>query len=55
MHKFDYSFLQNGLLPAKLLNISIDIYRLGDLSRERKAKFVDAFAELQAIAKVQLK
>ena len=53
MHKFDYSFLQNGLLPAELLNISIDIYRLGDLSRERKAKFVDAFAELQAIAKVQ--
>ena len=28
MHIFDYSFLQNGLLPAGLLNITTDIYTL---------------------------
>ena len=26
MHIFDYSFLQNGLLPAGILNITTDIY-----------------------------
>lgn len=26
MHIFGYSFLQNGLLPAGLLNITADIY-----------------------------
>ena len=26
MHKFDYSFLDYGTLPAQLLNIATDIY-----------------------------
>ena len=28
MHRFDYSFLDNGMLPAGLLNITTDIYSL---------------------------
>ena len=26
MHRFDYSFLDNGMLPAGLLNITADIF-----------------------------
>ena len=29
MHRFDYSFLDNGMLPAGLLNITADIYSPG--------------------------
>ena len=29
MHRFDYSFLDNGMLPAGLLNITSDIYSPG--------------------------
>lgn len=53
MHVFDYSFLQNGLLPAGLLNITADIYTLRIMALYRKEQFVDIFTELQAIAKVQ--
>lgn len=53
MHKFDYSFLHNGMLPAGLLNITADIYTLRVMALDRKEKFADAFTELAAIAKVQ--
>lgn len=53
MHRFDYSFLDNGMLPAGLLNITTDIYSLRALSWSRKDQFSDAFTELAAIAKVQ--
>ena len=53
MHIFDYSFLQNGLLPAGLLNITADIYTLRVMALDRKEQFVDVFTELEAIAKVQ--
>ena len=53
MHIFDYSFLQNGLLPAGLLNITTDIYTLRVMASDRKEQFVDVFTELEAIAKVQ--
>ena len=46
MHRFDYSFLDNGMLPAGLLNITTDIYSLRAMSS-------DVFTELAAIAKVQ--
>ena len=29
MHRFDYSFLDNGMLPAGLLSITADIYSPG--------------------------
>lgn len=37
MHIFDYSFLQNGLLPAGLLNITTDKYiACNGIGSERK-------------------
>ena len=53
MHRFDYSFLDNGMLPAGLLNITTDIYSLRAMSWNRKDQFADVFTELAAIAKVQ--
>jgi Fic family protein len=53
MHIFDYSFLDNGMLPAGLINITTDIYSLRETARNRKDNFVDVFTELAAIAKVQ--
>ena len=53
MHKTDYSFLNNGMLPAGLLNITADIYSLRALSWSRKNQFADVSSALAAIAKVQ--
>ena len=53
MHKFDYSLLQKGLLPAGLLNITTDIYSLRVMALDRKEKHIDVFTELESIAKVQ--
>lgn len=53
MHRFDYSFLDNGMLHAGLLNITLDIYTLRAMSWSRKDQFADVFTELAAIAKVQ--
>ena len=53
MHRFDYSFLDNGMLPAALFNITSDIYSLRALSWSRKDQFSDVFTTLAAIAKVQ--
>ena len=53
MRKFDYSFLNNGLLPAKLINITSAIYSLKTGSEIRKDEFEKIFTELEKIAKVQ--
>ena len=53
MHRFDYSFLDNGMLPSGLLNITSDIYSLRAMSWSRKDQFADVFTALAAIAKVQ--
>ncbi len=53
MHRFDYSFLYNGLLPAELLNLTIDIYSLSAMARDRKEQFADVFTQLERVAKVQ--
>lgn len=53
MHKFDYSFLDNGLLPANLINLTTDIYSLRTASDVRKADNEKVFTELVKIAKVQ--
>ena len=52
MHRFDYSFLHNGMLPAGLLNITVDIYILRVKALDRKEQYMDVFTELAAIAKV---
>lgn len=53
MHRFDYSFLHNGMLPAGLLNITADIYAMRVMALDRKEQFANVFTELANIAKVQ--
>lgn len=53
MRRFDYSFLNNGLLPAGLLNLTSNIYSLKTMAGSRKEEYARVFTELEAIAKVQ--
>ncbi len=53
MRKFDYGFLDNGLLPANLVNITGGIYSLRTAAGIRKAEFRTVFSELESVAKVQ--
>lgn len=53
MRKFDYSFLNNGLLPANLVNLTANISALKTMAGVRKEEFTQIFTELEAVAKVQ--
>ena len=53
MRKFDYSFLNNGLLPAKLTNLTAAIYSLKTASNIKKEDFENIFTELEKVAKIQ--
>lgn len=53
MKKFDYSFLDNGLLPTKLVNITGTIYSLKTGANIRKDEYEKIFTELEKIAVVQ--
>ncbi len=53
MKKFDYSFLKNGLLPAKLVNLTSGIYSLKTMANLRKEEYEKIFTELESIAKIQ--
>ena len=53
MKKFDYSFLDNGLLPANLINLTGLIYSLKTGAEIRKYEYEKIFTELEKIAKVQ--
>ena len=53
MHRFDYSFLDNGMLPAGLINITADIYSLRAMSLNRESQFSTVYSELAAVAKIQ--
>lgn len=53
MRRFDYSFLNNGLLPAKLINLTSDIASLKTMAGVRKEEYVQIFTELEAVAKIQ--
>ena len=53
MHKFDYSFLKNGLLPAELVNVTSSIASLKTMAEYRKSDYRQVFTELEKIAKVQ--
>lgn len=53
MRKFDYSFLENGMLPANLINITGDIYSLRTAAGIRKKEYMTVYTELEAVAKVQ--
>lgn len=53
MRRFDYSFLNNGLLPASLVNITGGIYSLRSSAKNRKEEYSKIFTELEVVAKVQ--
>lgn len=53
MRKFDYSFLDNGQLPAGLVNLTSSIYELKTMAGVRKAEYAAIFTELESIAKIQ--
>lgn len=53
MRKFDYSFLNNGLLPANLVNLTSAIYSLKTMAGVRKDEYEKIFIELEKIAIVQ--
>ena len=53
MHKFDYSFLNNGLLPAQMVNLTANIASLKTAAGFRKLKHLQVFTELEAVARVQ--
>lgn len=53
MRKFDYSFLDNGLLPAGLVSLTASISELKTMAGFRKDEYAQIFTELEVIAKVQ--
>ena len=53
MKKFNYSFLDDGLLPANLINITGTIYSLKTGAKIRKDEYERIFTELEKIAVVQ--
>ena len=53
MRRFDYSFLDNGLLPSKLVNVTGNIYSLRTAAGVRKEEYAKVFTELEKIARVQ--
>ena len=53
MHKFDYSFLNNGLLPSQLVNITASISSLRTAAQFRKNDCQKVFTELEKIARIQ--
>ena len=53
MKIYDYSFLENGMLPAGLVNLVSNIVKLQTKEKELKENYPDVFTKLQSIAKVQ--
>lgn len=53
MRKFDYSFLNNGLLPAKMVNLTANIAGLKTMAGVRKEAYEKVFTELESVAKIQ--
>ena len=53
MRQFDYSFLEQGMLPAGLVNSVAAIAGLRERENERKENFTEIFSKLESIAKVQ--
>ena len=47
MHIFDYSFLERGMIPVSLLNITADISALRVMAANRKDQFDDVFIQFR--------
>ncbi len=53
MRRFDYSFLDSGLLPSGLVDLCSNIYSLRTSTDLRKTKHINVFTELEKIAIIQ--
>ena len=53
MHIFDYSFLDKGMLPAEIVNLTSTISAFNVISGERKEKNRSVYTELEKIARIQ--
>ncbi len=53
MRKFDYSFLREGLLPARVSDLKTNIALLNQMSGLRKEEHATIFTELEQVARVQ--
>lgn len=53
MHIFDYSFLDAGVLPAEIVNLTSTISALNAISEERRAENKAVYTELEKIARIQ--
>ena len=53
MHIFDYSFLDEGLLPAEIVNLTASIAAFNAISGNRKDSNRNIYTELEKIARVQ--
>jgi Fic family protein len=53
MKRFDYSFLENGMLPARIINKAVSIGILREKEQELKEKYQTIFTQLESIAKLQ--
>ena len=53
MHIFDYSFLDQGVLPAQIVNLTSTISALNAISGQRKDHNPDVYTELEKIARIQ--
>ena len=47
MHIFDYSFLESGMIPVSLLNITAVISALRVMAANRKDQFDDVFIQFR--------
>ena len=53
MRRFDYSFLNNGLLPARMASLAANIAALKTMADVRQTTHARVFTEMEAVAKVQ--
>mgnify|MGYP004500471747 FL=1 len=53
MHIFDYSFLDEGLLPAEIVNLTATIAAFNAISGMRKESNQSIYTDLEKIARVQ--
>lgn len=53
MHIFDYSFLDSGLLPAEIVNLTATISAFNALSQNRQHEYEQVYTELEKIARIQ--
>ena len=52
MHRFDYTFLENGMVPVSTVSVSSAISAFNAISEERRNRNPEVYDEMQAIARV---